>query len=67
MPDIVEEWATLDDEIDFTNKTVLKINLLGDEIACDNITDAYKKSKRNIIYVRPPSYLQTLKTIIIVN
>ena len=53
MPDIVEEWATLDDEIDFTNKTVLKINLLGDEIACDNITDAYKKVNATLYMLDP--------------
>lgn len=53
IPDIIEEWATLDDEIDFTNKTVLKINLLGDEIVCDNITDAYKKVNANLYMLDP--------------
>lgn len=53
IPDIIEEWATLDDEIDFTNKTVLKINLLGDEIACDNITDAYKKVNATLYMLDP--------------
>ena len=52
-PDIIEEWATLDDEIDFTNKTILKINLLGDEIACDNITDAYKKVNATLYMLDP--------------
>ena len=51
--DIIEEWATLDDEIDFTNKTILKINLLGDEIACDNITDAYKKVNATLYMLDP--------------
>ena len=53
LPDIVEEWATLDDEIDFTNKTVIKINLLGDEIVCDNITDAYKKVNATLYMLDP--------------
>lgn len=52
-PDMVEEWVTLDDEIDFTNKTVIKINLLGDEIACDNITDAYKKVNATLYLLDP--------------
>lgn len=52
-PDVIEDWITLDDEIDFTNKTIQKINMLGDEIACDNITDAYKKIN-SILYVLDP-------------
>lgn len=52
-PNIVEEWATLDDDIDFTNKTVVKINLLGDEIACDNITDAYEKVNATLYMLDP--------------
>lgn len=53
VPDVVEEWTTLDDEIDFTNKTVIKIDVLGDEIACDNITDAYKKVNA-VLYMLDP-------------
>lgn len=53
MPDVVEDWVTLDDEIDFTNKSVLKINLLGNEISCANITDAYKKIHSNL-YISDP-------------
>lgn len=52
-PDIIEDWITLDDEIDFTNKTILKINLLGDEIMCDNITDAYKKINVTLYMLDP--------------
>ncbi len=52
-PDVVEDWVTLDDEIDFTNKTILKINLLGDEIACNNITDAYKKINATLYMLDP--------------
>lgn len=53
VPDVVEEWITLDDEIDFTNKTVIKINLMGDEITCDNITDAYKKVNETLYLLDP--------------
>lgn len=59
-PDVVEEWATLDDDIDFTNKIVLKINLLGDEIVCDNITDAYKKISA-ILYMLDPVVFANLE------
>lgn len=52
-PNIVEEWATLDDDIDFTNKNVVKINLLGDEIACDSITDAYEKVNAALYLLDP--------------
>lgn len=52
-PNIVEEWATLDDDIDFTNKIVVKINLLGDEIACDSITDAYEKVNAALYLLDP--------------
>ncbi len=52
-PDVIEDWVTLDDEIDFTNKTLLKINLLGDEILCDNITDAYKKISVTLYMLDP--------------
>lgn len=52
-PDVIEDWVTLDDEVDFTNKTILKINLLGDEIACDNITDAYKKINATLYMLDP--------------
>ena len=52
-PNVVEDWVTLDDEIDFTNKSILKINLLGDEIACDNITDAFKKVNSTLYLLDP--------------
>lgn len=61
-PDIIEDWITLDDEIDFTNKTILKINLLGDEIMCDNITDAYKKINVTL-YMLDPVLFAGLKNI----
>lgn len=59
-PDVIEDWITLDDEIDFTNKTILKINLLGDEIMCDNITDAYKKINVTL-YMLDPVLFASLK------
>lgn len=61
-PDVIEDWITLDDEIDFTNKTILKINLLGDEIMCDNITDAYKKINVTL-YMLDPVFFAGLNNI----
>ena len=52
-PEVVEEWITLEDDIDFTNKTIVKFNFLGDEIASDNITDVYKKINA-LLYVLDP-------------
>lgn len=52
-----EEWVYWDDEdYDFTNKTILKMVLLGDEIATDNITDAYKKININLYNIDPAGY-----------
>lgn len=42
-PSITEEWVSLDDDFDFTNKSISKMVLCGDEIATDSISDAYKK------------------------
>ena len=53
VPEVVEEWLTLEDEIDFTNMTIYKINLLGDEILTDNITDAYKKINATLYMLDP--------------
>lgn len=53
-PDVAEEWITLEDDIDFTNKVIVKINMLGDEIISDNITDAYKKINE-ILYMLDPA------------
>ena len=53
-PDVAEEWITLEDDIDFTNKVIVKINMLGDEIISDNITDAYKKINA-ILYMLDPA------------
>lgn len=51
------EWVHWDDEdYDFTNKTILKMVLLGDEIATDNITDAYKKININLYSMDPAGY-----------
>ena len=53
VPEVVEDWVSLDDDIDFTNKAIQKIKLLGDEIACDNITDAYKKVNSTLYMLDP--------------
>ena len=37
-----------------TNKVIVKINMLGDEIISDNITDAYKKINA-ILYMLDPA------------
>lgn len=55
-PDVLEEWVSLDDEIDFTNKTILKINLIGVEIACNSITDAYEKINFALYTLDPVSF-----------
>lgn len=56
VPNVIEEWVTLDDELDFTNKTVVKIYLLGDEIACNNVTDAYNKVNETLYLLDPVLY-----------
>ena len=52
-PEVVEEWITLEDDMDFTNKTIVRFNFLGDEIVSDNITDVYKKINA-LLYVLDP-------------
>lgn len=55
-PTITEEWVYLDDDIDFTNKNIIKISLLGDDIITDNITDAYKKVNATIYMLDPVKF-----------
>ncbi len=52
-PEVTEEWLSLEDEDDFTNKQITKIVLLGDEINVDNITDAYKKVNTALYMLDP--------------
>lgn len=52
-PNIVEEWVALDDEYDFTNKCIVKMIFMGDEISVVNITDTYKKIM-NTFYMLDP-------------
>ena len=52
-PDSSEEWNYWDDDFDYTNKTITKIKILGDEINTENITDAYKKIN-SILYDLDP-------------
>lgn len=49
-----EEWVELDDEYDFTNKTIKKIIFMGDELSTDNISDAYNKVN-SLLYILDPN------------
>jgi hypothetical protein len=42
-PSEQEKWYSLEDDYDFTNKSIIKINILGDVINCSNLSDAYIK------------------------
>ena len=55
-PEVVEEWISLDDDIDFTNKTIVKFNFMGDEIASDNVTDVYKKINVTLYSLDPERF-----------
>ena len=52
-PTVVEEWISLDEDYDFTNKVIVKISFLGDEINAENITDAYKKVMSTLYMLDP--------------
>lgn len=52
-PNIVEDWIALDDEYDFTNKSIVKMIFMGDEINATNITDAYKKVMTTLYMLDP--------------
>ncbi|OQB53189.1 MAG: hypothetical protein BWX97_00820 [Firmicutes bacterium ADurb.Bin146] len=56
QPSVGEEWVSLDDDTDFTNKTVLKMVLCGSELATDNITDAYKKFCKEMYTLDPLTF-----------
>lgn len=52
-----DKWICWDDEdYDFTNKTILKIVLLGDELQTENITDAYRKVNVTVYNMDPAGY-----------
>lgn len=52
-----DEWVCWDEEdYDFTNKTILKMILLGDEVQTENITDAYRKINIMIYSMDPAGY-----------
>ena len=51
-----DEWVALDEDIDFTNRTILKMVLLGDEFSTENISDAYKKFCETLYYLDPLSF-----------
>ena len=52
-PENEEEWITMDEEVDFTNKQISKFNLFGNIVECDNLTDAYKKINELLYYLDP--------------
>lgn len=52
-PNFFEEWVALDDEYDFTNKCIVKMIFMGDEISATNITDAYKKIMTTLFMLDP--------------
>lgn len=56
-PQFTEEWVALDDDYDFTNKTIIKINLLGDETPSDNVTDAYIKTLSALYLLDPVRFI----------
>ena len=53
-----DNWICWDDEdYDFTNKTILKIVLMGDELQTENITDAYRKINVTVYNMDPAGYV----------
>lgn len=53
-----DKWICWDDEdYDFTNKTILKIVLFGDELQTENITDAYRKINVIVYNMDPAGYV----------
>lgn len=52
-----EQWIDLDDEYDFTGKTIVKMVFLGDEISTNNISDAYNKINVQLYMLDPETYL----------
>lgn len=52
-----EQWIDLDDEYDFTSKTIVKMVFLGDEISTNNISDAYNKINVQLYMLDPENYL----------
>ncbi len=52
-----DKWICWDDEdYDFTNKAILKMVLLGDELQTENITDAYRKINVTIYNMDPAGH-----------
>ena len=66
-PQVSEEWVTLDDEYDFTNKKIIKLSMLGDEISADNLTDAYKKVMARLYMLDPLRFAAYDGTFISIN
>ena len=58
-PNVIEKWISLDEEYDFTNKGIVKMSLLGDEINVDNVTDAYKKALSTLYMLDPVRFINS--------
>lgn len=53
-----DKWICWDDEdYDFTDKSILKIILMGDELQTENITDAYRKINVTVYNMDPAGYV----------
>lgn len=58
-PNIGEEWVSLDDDYDFTDKVITKMVLLGDEYITDTVADAYKKFCSQMYNLDPIAFNNT--------
>ncbi|MEI3504387.1 MAG: hypothetical protein V8Q42_12330 [Anaerovoracaceae bacterium] len=50
-----DNWVNWDDD-DFTNHSIEKIRLLGDEIVVKDVTDAFKKVNMRLYSEKPVEY-----------
>lgn len=55
-PKTEEEWVCWDDELDFTWEKIIGMKIFGDEVATDNISDAYKKINITLFSLDPAGY-----------
>ena len=51
-----DNWVSWDDDYDFTNHSIEKIRLLGDEIVVKDVTDAFKKVNMRLYSEKPVEY-----------
>ncbi len=52
-----QQWVDLDDEYDFTGKTIVKMIFLREEIVTDNISDAYTKINNQLYLLDPTAFI----------